>query len=133
MVTTVERLLAAVTANGMTVVARIDHMAAAAEAGIPLRPTEVFIFGNPRVGTPLMQAAPTLAIDLPLRALVWRDAFEVTWLSYNDPIWVGARHGLTPEQYSVLWRMADALRLISATATTATEPASGASVGGESS
>ena len=71
---TMDRLAAAVSARGAAVVARIDHAAAAAAVGLALAPTEVLVFGNPRAGTPLMQAAQTIGIDLPLRALVWRDA-----------------------------------------------------------
>ena len=70
---TMDRLVAAVTGRGAAVVARIDHAAAAAAVGLALPPTEVLVFGNPRAGTPLMQTAQTLGIDLPLRALVWRD------------------------------------------------------------
>ena len=80
------------TSRGMTVMARIDHGAAAAKVGLELRPTEVVFFGNPSAGTPLMQAAQTMAIDLPLRALVWQDAEGRTWLAYNDPEWLAQRH-----------------------------------------
>ena len=90
---TMDRLAAAVTGRGMAVLARIDHAAAAAKVGMALRPTEVLIFGNPRAGTPLMQASQTLGIDLPLRALVWQDEAGATWLGYNDPQWLARRHG----------------------------------------
>lgn len=90
---TMDRLVAAVTARGMAVLARIDHAAAAAKIGMALRPTEVLIFGNPRAGTPLMQASQTIGIDLPLRALVWQDEAGATWLGYNDPSWLARRHG----------------------------------------
>ncbi len=89
-----DRLAAAVADRGMAILARIDHAAAAATVGMALRATEVLIFGNPRAGTPLMQTAQTVGIDLPLRALVWRDEAGGTWLSYNDPHWLAARHGL---------------------------------------
>jgi uncharacterized protein (DUF302 family) len=91
---TMNRLEAAVSAKGMTVFARIDHAAGAAAAGLSLRPAEVLIFGNASGGTPLMQAVQTIAIDLPLKALVWQDASGETWLSWNDPAWLAARHGL---------------------------------------
>ncbi len=91
---TMNRLEAAVAAKGMTVFARIDHAAGASAAGLSLRPAEVLIFGNAKGGTPLMQAAQTIAIDLPLKALVWQDASGDTWLSWNDPAWLAARHGL---------------------------------------
>jgi uncharacterized protein (DUF302 family) len=91
---TMNRLEAAVMAKGMTVFARIDHAAGASQAGLSLRPTEVLVFGNAKGGTPLMQSVPTIAIDLPLKALVWQDASGVTWLSWNDPAWLAARHGI---------------------------------------
>jgi uncharacterized protein (DUF302 family) len=94
---TVRRLETAVTAKGMTVFARIDHAAGAAQVGLSLRPTLVLIFGNAKGGTPLMQTAQTIGIDLPLKALVWQDASGATWLSYNDPRWLVQRHGLGPE------------------------------------
>src|SRR3712207_4267738 len=70
---TMDRLAAAVIDRGMSIVARVDHASAATKVGLELRPTEVLIFGNPRAGTPLMQAAQTIGIDLPLKALVWQD------------------------------------------------------------
>jgi uncharacterized protein (DUF302 family) len=88
-----DRLAAAVADRGITIFARIDHAAAASTVGMALRPMEVLIFGNPRAGTPLMQIAPTLGIDLPLKALVWRDDEGKTWLAYNDPAWLVRRHG----------------------------------------
>ena len=94
---TMDRLEAAVKAKGMTVFARIDHAAGAAEAGLPLWPTAVLIFGNAKAGTPLMQSVQTVGIDLPLKALVWQDATDNTWISYNDPAWLAKRHGLSHE------------------------------------
>jgi uncharacterized protein (DUF302 family) len=91
---TMDRLEAEVRARGMTVFARIDHAAGAAEVGLTLRPTELIIFGNARGGTPLMQASQTAGIDLPLKALVWEDAAGKTWLSYNEPSWIVQRHRL---------------------------------------
>jgi uncharacterized protein (DUF302 family) len=91
---TMDRLEHEIRAKGMTVFARIDHAAGAAEAGLELRPTELIIFGNARGGTPLMQASQTAGIDLPLKALVWEDAGRKTWLSYNEPGWIVQRHGL---------------------------------------
>lgn len=91
---TMSRLEAAVKSKGLTVFARIDHAEGAAAAGLELRPTEVLIFGNAKGGTPLMQAVQTIALDLPLKALVWQDASGETWLSWNDPAWLAARHGL---------------------------------------
>lgn len=90
---TMDRLEAAVKAKGMTVFARIDHAAGASAVGLSLNPTEVLIFGNAKGGTPLMQSVQTIAIDLPLKALVWQDGSGDTWLSYNDPAWLAKRHG----------------------------------------
>ena len=90
---TMTRLEAAVKAKGLTVFARIDHAAGASAVGLSLRPTEVLIFGNAKGGTPLMQTAQTIGIDLPLKALVWQDASGETWLSWNDPAWLATRHG----------------------------------------
>jgi uncharacterized protein (DUF302 family) len=89
---TMDRLAAEVKARGMTVFAHIDHAAGAAAVGLALRPTDLLIFGNAKAGTPLMQAAQTIGIDLPLKVLVWEDDAGVTWLSYNDPAWFARRH-----------------------------------------
>jgi uncharacterized protein (DUF302 family) len=94
---TMLRLEAAVRSKGMTVFAHIDHAAAAAETGLALRDTDLLMFGSPKGGTPLMQAAQTIGIDLPLKALVWLDADGSTWVSYNDPAWLARRHGLRSE------------------------------------
>ena len=91
---TMDRLESEVRARGMTVFARIDHAAGAAQVGLTLRPTELIIFGNALGGTPLMQASQTAGIDLPLKALVWEDASGKIWLSYNEPSWIVQRHGL---------------------------------------
>ena len=114
---TMDRLAAAVTAHGLAILARIDHAAAAAEAGLDLRPTEVLIFGNPRAGTPLMQAAQTMGIDLPLKALVWQDEGGRVWLSYNDPQWLARRHGATVGTEKLLAAMASGLAAVGAEAT----------------
>jgi len=90
---TMDRFEAAVKAKGLTIFARIDHAAGAAEVGLQLRPTVLLIFGNAKGGTPLMQAAQTIGIDLPLKVLVWQDAAGKTWLSYYDPDWIAKRHG----------------------------------------
>jgi uncharacterized protein (DUF302 family) len=110
--TTMDRLAAAVTARGAAVVARVDHAAAAATVGLALAPTEVLIFGNPKAGTPLMQAAQTIGVDLPLRALVWRDAAGITHLGYNDPRWLARRHGAEVGNDAVLKAMADFLAAV---------------------
>jgi uncharacterized protein (DUF302 family) len=114
---TMNRLEAAVKAKGMTVFARIDHAAGASGVGLTLRPTEVMIFGNARAGTPLMQAAQTIGIDLPLKALVWQDAAGVTWLSYDDPGRIAKRHGLGGEVEPALTAMTAALAGVAKMAT----------------
>jgi len=114
---TMRRLEAAVTKRGMSILARIDHAAAASEAGMELRPTAVLIFGNPRAGTPLMQAVQTLGIDLPLRALVWQDDGGTTWLAYNEPRWLAARHGIPAGEGGVLAAMTGALTAVAREAT----------------
>jgi len=92
---TMDRLEAEIVARGMTAFARIDHAAGAAQVGLPLRPTELLIFGSAKGGTPLMQLDQAVGIDLPLKALVWEDDTGKTWLSYNDASWIAKRrHGL---------------------------------------
>jgi uncharacterized protein (DUF302 family) len=93
---TMKRLEAEVKARGMTVLAHFDHAAGAAAAGLPLRPTDLLLFGSAKAVTPLMEAAQTAGIDLPLKALVWQDIAGNTWVSYNDPAWLAHRHGLDP-------------------------------------
>ncbi len=95
---TMDRLEAEIAAKGLTLFARIDHSAGAAEVGLTLRPTVLFIFGNAKGGTPLMQAAQTAGIDLPLKVLVWQDDKGVTQVSYNDPAWIAKRHGAENDQ-----------------------------------
>src|SRR5271167_4015829 len=93
---TLDRLEADLKAKGITVFARVDHAAGAASVAMPLRPTEVLIFGNPKAGTPLMQANQTIGIDLPLKVLGWQDADGKVWLTYNDVSWLARRHHLVP-------------------------------------
>ncbi len=114
---TVERLLAAIAAKGLTVFARVDHAAGAAEVGLPLRPTELVVFGNAKGGTPLMQREQTIGIDLPLKALVWQDADGHTWLAYNDPAWIVERHGVAPESLPKLKMMTELLAGLASEAT----------------
>jgi uncharacterized protein (DUF302 family) len=84
--------------RGITVFARIDHADGAAKVGLDLPPTQVLIFGNPRVGTPLMVAQPTIAIDLPMKALAWQDAAGKVWIGFNGADYMKKRHDLTDEQ-----------------------------------
>jgi uncharacterized protein (DUF302 family) len=109
---TMDRLATEIQTKGMKVFARIDHAAGAAEVGLTLRPTELIIFGNARGGTPLMQLAQTVGIDLPLKALVWQDAAGKTWLSYNEPSWTAQRHGVADAE-PIVSKMADLLSAIS--------------------
>jgi uncharacterized protein (DUF302 family) len=90
---TMGRLEDTVKQRGLSVFARVDHTAGAAKIGKTLRPTEVLIFGNPQGGTPLMECEQTVGIDLPLKALVWEDAAGQVWVGYNDPAYLGQRHG----------------------------------------
>ncbi len=89
---TADKLEAILKEKGMTVFTRINHTAGAEKVSKKLRPTEVVIFGNPKVGTPLMQCAQTVAIDLPQKMLIWQDAAGATWLTYNDPSYLMQRH-----------------------------------------
>jgi len=91
---TMDRFAAVVKERSLNVFARIDHTAGAAKIGKSLRPTEVIIFGNPQGGTPFMECAQTVGIDLPLKALVWQDASSQVWLGYNDPEYLAKRHGI---------------------------------------
>ena len=91
---TVTRLETALRANGLRVLARIDYAAAAADAGASLRPATLLTFGNPRDWVALLNLGQAIAIDLPLRALVWEDPARKSWLSYDDPQWLAERHGL---------------------------------------
>ena len=91
---TTDRLDSLLRSKGMTVMKRIDHAAGAASVGKQLRPTELLIFGNPKIGTPLMQCNPNVAIDLPQKALIWEDDSGQVWLAYNDPNYLALRHDL---------------------------------------
>jgi uncharacterized protein (DUF302 family) len=91
------RLEALAAARGLTIFARIDFSGDAQRAGLEMRPTQLLLLGNPRAGTPLMTAAPTVAIDLPLKVLVWEDASGQAWISYNTPEYLQSRHGFPAE------------------------------------
>jgi uncharacterized protein (DUF302 family) len=94
---TVDKLVALIEARGLLLFARIDFHADAARAGLAMQPAQLIVFGNPRAGTPLMQAVPTAALDLPLKALIWRDDDERTWVSYNAVDWLQRRHHASDE------------------------------------
>ena len=91
---TVERLTALLRDKGARLFALVDHSGEAAKVGMTMPPTKLLIFGNPKAGTPLMLAAPSVAIDLPLKILVWEDAQGRVWLSYNSPAYLRERHGV---------------------------------------
>ena len=116
---TSERIKAEIEKRGMSIFARVDHAAAARAAGMELRPTEVLMFGNPRAGTPLMQADQTIGIDLPLKLLVWEDGAGKVWVSYNDPVWLGVRHSMPASEGDRLKGMAAGLQAIASAAAAA--------------
>lgn len=91
---TLKRLESILEARGLTVFGRVDHAGEAKKAGLQMRPTELIIFGSPKAGTPLMLASPTLAIDLPLKALAWEDSDGKVWLSYNTAEYLQKRHNI---------------------------------------
>ena len=91
---TTDKLVAALEEKGMNIFARIDHAAGAKKVDMTLEPTELVIFGNPKIGTALMNCGPSIAIDLPLKALIWQDGDGQTWLGYNDPADLAERHKL---------------------------------------
>jgi uncharacterized protein (DUF302 family) len=99
---TVEKLKGILATKKITLFALVDHSGEAQKAGIAMRPTKLLIFGNPKAGTPLMLAAPTSAIDLPLKILVWEDANGKVLISYNSPAYLAERHGLPQELLPVI-------------------------------
>lgn len=92
---TIDKLEAIVTAKGFKVIARVDHAAAAANAGATLRPTQLLIFGNPAVGSKLMTSSQSVALDLPVKVLAFEDEDGQVWMSYNEPGWLLERHAIT--------------------------------------
>lgn len=94
---TITRLEAVLRSKGVIIFARIDHSGEAGKVGLTMRPTQLLIFGNPKAGTPLMNASPSVAIDLPLKALAWEDSEGKVWLTYNSPEHLKQRHDLPEE------------------------------------
>lgn len=94
---TAEKLQAILRAKGIALFALVDHSGEAAKVGMKMRPTKLLIFGNPKAGTPLMQASPSIAIDLPLKILIWEDAAGKVWVSYNSHTYLRERHHLPEE------------------------------------
>jgi uncharacterized protein (DUF302 family) len=104
---TVDRLEAVIRSWGLTLFAHIDHSGNAERVGLAMQAAHLLIFGNPRIGTPLMVASPLLALDLPLKALVWQDQDERTWISYNSVPYLAERHALPPALSQTLVRIED--------------------------
>jgi uncharacterized protein (DUF302 family) len=94
---TMESLKGILQAKGVTLFALIDHSGEAEKVGMKMRPTKLLIFGNPKSGTPLMLASPGIAIDLPLKILIWEDVHGKVWVSYNSPAYLQERHNLPHE------------------------------------
>jgi len=94
---TVARLQTMLRDKGITLFCLIDHSGEAEKVGLIMRPTKLLVFGSPKSGTPLMIASPSIAIDLPLKLLVWEDASGKVWISYNSPEYLRDRHHLPPE------------------------------------
>ncbi len=113
---TLERLKAEIASHGLDLFAEIDHAKNAEEAGISLRPETVLVFGNAKAGTPLMQANQASGLDLPLKALVWQDAGRMTWISYNDPVWIAHRYGLPASAVEIAGKMREGLDVLAGNA-----------------
>jgi uncharacterized protein (DUF302 family) len=109
---TADRLAAAVSEQGQTLLARIDHAAAAKKAGLDLRPTEVLFFGNPNVGTLLMQRSQEIGLELPLRVLVWEDDKGVTWVAHLDLDWLVSQYGIASAVQPTLDKMSAMLKTV---------------------
>lgn len=115
---TLDRMEEKMKSKGITIFKRIDHDKGAVKAGLTLRPTSLLIFGNPKLGTPLMTSSQTAAIDLPLKAIAYEDANGKVWLSYNDPSYIAKRHAIADRE-EVIKKMTAALNNFSTFATTA--------------
>jgi uncharacterized protein (DUF302 family) len=94
---TVQRLKKVLETKGVTIFALVDHSGEAERAGLKMPPTKLLIFGSPMAGTPVMLAAPSIAIDLPLKILIWEDSRGKVWVSYNSPVYLQERHGVPRE------------------------------------
>jgi len=93
--TTLDRLTKILKSKGITIFTRVDHAAGAKKVGIEMAPTQLLIFGNPKLGTPLMKSNRKIGLDLPLKALAWRDDDGKVWVSYNDPAYLKKRHDIS--------------------------------------
>lgn len=112
---TADRMEALLKEKGMRIFIRINHAAGAQKAGIALRPTELIVFGNPKVGAPLMARQQSIAIDLPQKMLIWEDAAGKVWLTYNQPDYLALRHGL-PADLAPFQKVGGVLQQLTATA-----------------
>ena len=106
--TTLDKLEAIVKSKGFTVFARIEHAAGASKVGQNLRPTEVLLFGNPKIGTALMLSQQSTGLDLPIRVAAWQDESGQVWIAYNAPDWIAARHDITDRE-AVIKKMTGSL------------------------
>ncbi|MEN8131587.1 MAG: DUF302 domain-containing protein [Pseudomonadota bacterium] len=113
---TVQRLKNIFDKKGVRLFAHVDHQNSAAGVQLKLNKLQLLIFGNPRLGTPLMQSNPTAGIDLPMKALVWEDTKGKVWLAYNDPAYLAQRHGISDRQ-GVIKKMSGALNKMTSVAT----------------
>jgi len=114
---TMDNLEGIVKKKGFTVFERVDHAAGANKVGETLRPTQLLIFGNPKVGTALMKSNQTVGLDLPIKVLVWEDSDGKVWLAYDDPAYMVARYGID-DKNAVVSKMTGALKGITDAATT---------------
>ncbi len=114
--TTLDRLENALRKKGITIVTRWSHDAGAKRVGIKLRPTELLIFGNPKIGSHFFTSQQTAGIDLPMKALAWKDAHGQVWLTYNDPAYIAKRHGIQ-DRAKIVAKMTAALNKLSNIAT----------------
>lgn len=113
---TLDRLEAVLKKKGITIFARIKHDAGAKKVGIELRPTELLLFGNPKLGSPMFASQQTAGIDLPMKALVWKDEKGQVWLTYNDPAYIANRHGIM-DRAKIVAKMTGALKKFTGVAT----------------
>jgi uncharacterized protein (DUF302 family) len=114
---TIDRMASIIQSKGMTVFLRFDHEKNAKEAGLPLRPTELIFFGNPKAGTLLMEDKQISGIDLPFKAMAWEDESKKVWLTYTDPDWLAQRHLLSAKSGPIIASINEGMKNITAAAT----------------
>jgi len=106
---TADRFIGVIKKKGLTLFKHVKHSESAKKVGLEMQPTELVIFGNPKLGSPLMKCAPTFAIDLPQKMLIWQDKNQQTWLTYNNPVYIADRHSLAADCRGNLHKIAGAL------------------------